>query len=338
MASALARLGAFLAALAVVAGAIAVVSLLAGLLQGQLTAGRVVAAAVLGGLALLAVRLVPLPRLLGAYSALVYLVLFAPILVVVIYAFNAGRIVTVWDGFSTRWFGEALRDEEITAAIGRSLQIALASATVATVLGTAGALALSRARRRVRIPFDVLVFLTLVVPELVIAISALIFFVNAGFELGLVTMFLAHTVFNASLVLLVVRARLVSMGSTLEEASQDLGASPLATFRQVTLPRLAPAVMAGALLSFTFSFDDVIISNFTAGAGNETWPLRILAALRFGLSPELNAAATMMLAVTLLGLGLAALLLRRAAREPGVAPVGPRAAQSAEPAVLAGRA
>jgi ABC-type spermidine/putrescine transport system permease subunit II len=163
----------------------------------------------------------------------------------------------------------------------------------------------------------VLVFLTLVVPELVIAISALIFFVNAGFELGPVTMFGAHTLFNASLVLLVVRARFVSMGSSLEEASRDLGASALATFRQVTLPRLAPAIVAGALLSFTFSFDDVVISNFTAGAGNDTWPLRILAGIRFGLTPDLNAAATMMLGVTLLGLGGAALILRRANRTQG---------------------
>ena len=116
-------------------------------------------------------------------------------------------------------------------------------------------------------------------------------------------MFGGHTLFNASLVLLIVRARFVSMGSSLEEASRDLGATALATFRQVTLPRLAPAIVAGAMLSFTFSFDDVVISNFTAGAGNDTWPLRILAGLRFGLSPDLNAAATMMLAVTLVGLG-----------------------------------
>jgi ABC-type spermidine/putrescine transport system permease subunit II len=151
----------------------------------------------------------------------------------------------------------------------------------------------------------------------VIAISALIFFVNVGFELGLVTMFLAHTIFNASLVLLIVRARFVSMGSSLEEASRDLGASAAATFRQVTLPRLAPAIVAGAMLSFTFSFDDVVISNFTAGAGNDTWPLRILSGIRFGLRPDLNAAATMMLGVTLLGLGGAALILRRAARSQG---------------------
>ena len=135
-------------------------------------------------------------------------------------------------------------------------------------------------------------------------------------------MFLAHTMFNASLVLLIVRARFVSMGSTLEEASRDLGAGALGTFRQVTLPRLAPAIVAGAMLSFTFSFDDVVISNFTAGAGNDTWPLRILSGLRFGLNPDLNAAATMMLGVTLLGLGGAALILRRASRQQGES-VGP---------------
>jgi len=310
-----------LAALAVVAGAIAVASLLAGLLSGEASPRRAVAAVLLGGLAVLAVRRVPAQRLLGGYSALVYLLLFAPILVVVVYAFNAGRVVAVWDGFSTRWFGAALRDETITSAIGRSLQIAVASSLVSCALGTAGALALTRARRAIRVPFDVLVFLTLVVPELVIAIAALIFFVNLGFELGLVTMFLAHTIFNASLVLLIVRARFVSMGSALEEASLDLGASPLATFRQVTLPRLAPAILAGGLLAFTFSFDDVIISNFTAGAGSETWPLRVLSGLRFGLRPDLNAAATMMLGVTLLGLGGAALALRASARRTGQPPL-----------------
>ena len=264
-------------------------------------------------------RLVSVPDLLGGYSALVYAFLFMPILVVVIFAFNSGTNTASFAGFSTRWFSRALEDDSITSAIGRSFQIAIASAVIATVFGTAAALALSKVSRRVRTPFDVLVFLTLVVPELVIAISALIFFVNTGFELGPVTMFGGHTLFNASLVLLIVRARFVSMGSSLEEASRDLGATALATFRQVTLPRLAPAIVAGAMLSFTFSFDDVVISNFTAGAGNDTWPLRILSGLRFGLSPDLNAAATMMLGVTLIGLGGVALILRRAARTQGSA-------------------
>jgi ABC-type spermidine/putrescine transport system permease subunit II len=302
------------AALLLVVSVLSVAVFLVGLVNGDLSARRTIAAAIGAALIYAVVRWVPVERLLGGYAALVYAFLFIPIIVVVVYSFNAGRIVTVWDGFSTQWFGRALDDESITGAIGRSFRIAIASAIVATVFGTAAALALTRASRRIRVPFDVLVFLTLVVPELMIAISALIFFVNVGFDLGLVTMFLAHTIFNASLVMLVVRARFVSMGSTLEEASMDLGASALGTFRQVTLPRLLPAIVAGGLLAFTFSFDDVVISNFVAGAGNDTWPLRILAALRFGISPDLNAAATMMLGVTLLALALAVIVLRVSAR------------------------
>jgi ABC-type spermidine/putrescine transport system permease subunit II len=311
------KAGAFVGALCFVLGLIAILAFVLALGGGDVSL-RGLIALVLGVAAVVLVpRVVSVPALLGGYSALVYLFLFFPILVVVIFAFNSGNNVASFAGFSTQWFGRALEDESITSAITRSFQIALASSLVATVFGTAAALALSKVSRRVRNPFDVLVFLTLVVPELVIAISALIFFVNVGFELGLVTMFLGHTIFNASLVLLVVRARFVSMGSSLEEASRDLGASALATFRQVTLPRLAPAIVAGAMLSFTFSFDDVVISNFTAGAGNDTWPLRILSGIRFGLRPDLNAAATMMLAVTLLGLVGAALILRRAARTQG---------------------
>jgi ABC-type spermidine/putrescine transport system permease subunit II len=151
----------------------------------------------------------------------------------------------------------------------------------------------------------------------VIGIATLIFFVNVGFQLGLETMFLAHCVFNMPLVMLIVRARFISMGDTLEEASRDLGAGAVATFRQVTLPRIAPAVIAGGLLAFTFSFDDVVISNFTSGANNETWPLHIFSALRFGLSPELNAAATMMIGVTLIGLTAAGIALRAGGRTSG---------------------
>jgi ABC-type spermidine/putrescine transport system permease subunit II len=311
------KAGIFIGALCFVVGIIAVVMFLLGLAGGDVSA-RGLVGLVLGLAAVVLVpRLMSVESLLGGFSALVYVFLFFPIVVVVIYAFNSGTNVADFAGFSFKPFSRALADESITSAIERSLQIAVASALVATVLGTAAALALSRVSRRIRNPFDVLVFLTLVVPELVIAVSSLIFFVNVGFDLGLVPMFLAHTVFNASLVLLIVRARFVSMGSSLEEASMDLGASALATFRQVTLPRLAPAIVAGAMLSFTFSFDDVVISNFTAGAGNDTWPLRILAGIRFGLSPDLNAAATMMLGVTLLGLGGAALILRRSARTQG---------------------
>jgi ABC-type spermidine/putrescine transport system permease subunit II len=323
------RLGAFLCAVAAVAGVLALVALISGLARGELSARMLIAAVIGIGLIALAVRLASVPTLLGGYSAIVYVVLFAPILVVVIYAFNSGRYAAIWDGFSTKWFSQALSDDAITSSIGRSFRIGISTAIVSTVLGTAAALAISRARAGVRTPIEVVVLLTLVVPEVVIGIATLIFFVNAGFELGLVTMFLAHCVFNMSLVLLIVRARFISMGDTLEEASRDLGAGPVATFRQVTLPRIAPAVMAGGLLAFTFSFDDVVISNFTSGAGHETWPLHVLSALRFGLSPELNAAATMMIGVTFVGLALAGLALRAGAkRSGGTADSGASAAAS----------
>lgn len=308
------RIGALLGAAGLVAGACALVAFIASVAGGGLSVRVLIGALVGVGLIVLATRAVSAPRLLGGYSTLVYFFLFAPIAVVIVYAFNSGRYAAVWEGFSTRSFGQALHDDAVVSAVWRSVRIGLATAAASTILGTAGALALTRARASVRAPIEVVALLTLVVPEVVIGIATLIFFVNVGFELGLETMFLAHCVFNMPLVMLVVRARFISMGDTLEEASRDLGAGPVATFRQVTLPRIAPAVIAGGLLAFTFSFDDVVISNFTSGASNETWPLHIFSALRFGLSPELNAAATMMIGVTIVGLLLAALALRTGSR------------------------
>jgi spermidine/putrescine transport system permease protein/putrescine transport system permease protein len=311
------RLSALIGAIAVIAGALAMLALVGGAVSGDVSARGLIAAAVGVALVLVVTRVVPVPSLLGGYSAVIYVVLFLPIVVVVVYAFNGGRYAAVWDGFSTKWFAQAFSDEGTTTAIMRSFRIAVATAVVSTILGTAAALAVTRARAALRTPIEVVVLLTLVVPEVVIGIATLIFFVNVGFQMGQVTMFLAHCVFNMSLVLLIVRARFISMGDSLEEASRDLGAGALATFRQVTLPRIAPAVIAGGLLSFTFSFDNVVLSNFTSGAGNETWPLRILSALRFGLSPALNATATVMILVTFVGLAIAGLALRRGARQAG---------------------
>ena len=250
-------------------------------------------------------------RLVAGWAALVYVFLYAPIVVVVVYAFNGGRQVLNWEGFSTKWFGEALSDPTITEPLKNSLVIGVANAVVACVLGTALALAISRMRPRARAPIDALVYMTLVTPEIVFGISALIFFVQAGIQLGLTTILIAHVVFNASVVALIVRARFVGMGDDLEEASYDLGAGPLSTFRQVTLPRLAPAILAGGLLAFTFSFDDFITSFFVSGAGTTTLPLRIFSSLRFGVSPIVNAAAVMILALTLVAIVLAYLVLRR---------------------------
>jgi ABC-type spermidine/putrescine transport system permease subunit II len=256
-------------------------------------------------------------RLLSGWALLVYLFLYLPIAVVVLYAFNGSRQVLVWEGFSTRWFGEALSDPSITEPFKNSLLIAGGNAVVACALGTALALALPRMRGWLRLPLDGLVYMTLVTPEIVFGISALIFFVQLGNWLGLGsilgfwTILIAHVVFNASVVALIVRARFVGMGRTLEEASYDLGAGPIATFRQVTLPRLAPAILAGGLLAFTFSFDDFITSFFVAGAGTTTLPLRIFSSLRFGVSPAINATAVMILALTLAAIVIAYLVLRR---------------------------
>jgi spermidine/putrescine transport system permease protein len=261
-------------------------------------------------------------RLLAGWAILVYVFLYAPIAVVVVLAFNDGRQVLTWEGFSTRWFGEALADPTITEPFRNSLVIAAGNAVVACVLGTLLALAIPRMSPLVRVPIDALVYMTLVTPEIVFGISALIFFAELGVPLGLKTILVAHVVFNASVVALIVRARFVGMGQALEEASYDLGAGPLSTFRQVTLPRLAPAILAGGLLAFTFSFDDFITSFFVSGAGTTTLPLRIFSSLRFGVSPIVNAAAVMILGLTLAAIVVAYLVLRRSAsrREAAVIP------------------
>ena len=254
-------------------------------------------------------------RLLSVHALLVFAFMYLPIAIVVAYAFNGGRQVLVWDGFSTRWFGEALRDDVIRDALRNSVVVAAGNAIVACVLGTMLALALARMRPALRAPFDALVTMTLVTPEIVFGIAALVFFVEAGLGLGLGTILIAHVVFNASVVALVVRGRFAGMGQTLEEASYDLGAGPLSTFRQVTLPRLAPAVLAGGLLAFTFSFDDFYTSFFVSGAGTTTLPLFIFSSLRFGVSPVVNATAVLVLALTLVAVVVAYVVLRRSGAE-----------------------
>jgi len=256
-------------------------------------------------------------RLFTAWAVVVFAFLYLPIFTVIAFAFDANRFATRWTHFTTDWFGEALRDDRYTSDIVVSFKIAILNALIATVLGTIAALALSRMRRRVRVPFDVVVYLTLVVPEIVIAVATLIFFVQVRNDVGIFpalgweTILMAHVVFNSSIVMLIVRARFVGMGQTLEEASFDLGAGPLSTFRQVTFPRLLPAIVAGMLLSFTFSFDDYVISAFNSGGQTETWPMAIWNDVRFGITPKINALATMMFGVTVAGILLTGLVLRR---------------------------
>jgi ABC-type spermidine/putrescine transport system permease subunit II len=272
-----------------------------------------------------------------AWAMLVYAFLYLPILVVVIFAFdkpsptsvatykgsNICNIdvadignISVWNGGVTCWFAKGLNTGLYTTAIKNSFVIALEASIIATALGLGAALALARMRRRWRAPFDVIVYLTLVVPEIVIAVASLIFFVQVknNFSpfpgLGKETILLGQIVFNASLAMLIIRARFVGMGDKLEEAAYDLGSGPFSTFRQVTLPRLMPAVIAAALLSFTFSFDDFVLPNFTNGT-TSTWPIVLYSAVRFGITPAVNALATIMLLITLVLIIIVAVLLRR---------------------------
>jgi ABC-type spermidine/putrescine transport system permease subunit II len=256
-------------------------------------------------------------RLLNGWGVLVLLFLYLPIAVVIVYAFNSSRDVSTWKGFSLHWFSAAFQSDRYVSALELSLKIAALNALLATLLGTAAALALGRSRSKWKVPFSALVFLTLVVPEIVIAVASRVFFVQAHERVGLFpalgwkTILLAHVVWSSAVVVLIVRARFTGMGSALEEASFDLGAGPLSTFRQVTLPRLAPAIVAGGLLAFTMSFDDYVLSVFTASGTSETWPMAVFNDVRFGVTPAVNAISTIMFAVVAGGVATAMWFMNR---------------------------
>jgi spermidine/putrescine transport system permease protein len=251
---------------------------------------------------------------LRVHGIAVFAFLYLPILVVVLFAFNESRLAQVWSGFSLKWFGEAWADETLRRALRVSFTTASITAALATVLGTSAAIGLRNVGRRTKTSFDVFMYMALIVPEIVIAIASLVFFVTIGLPLGPVAIVITHAVFNISLVTLIVRARLTGMDRSLEEASRDLGATRWNTFRRVTLPQLYPAVLASLLLSFTFSFDDVVLSSFVSGPGSTTLPVEIFSSLRFGLTPKINVVALFTLTVTLTAIVIAQLLLRRESR------------------------
>ena len=255
-------------------------------------------------------------RSFGGFAVLVYAFLYLPIAVVVLYAFNDSRQVAVWEGFGFRWWAEAWGDVAIRDALVLSIWTAAANAVLATALGTAASLGLRNVGPRARLAFDALLYTALVVPEIVIAIASLLFFSTvAPNVLGAPAIVLTHAVFNTSVVTLVCRARLAGSDRVAEEAAADLGATRWEAFSRVTLPLLSPAIVAGFLLAFTFSFDDVVLSTFVSTAGSSTLPLAIFSELRFGLSPKANVIATSMLGVTLSAVIVAQLLLRRSRSE-----------------------
>lgn len=254
---------------------------------------------------------------LRLHAVAIYAFLYLPIIVVVAFAFNESRLVQVWQGFSLKWFAEAWRDESLRHAFLISLGTAGVNSLVATVLGTAAAIGLRNVTRRTHTLFDGFMYMTLITPELVAAIASLMFFVTVGLPLGPVAIVITHSIFNTSVVALIVRARLAGMDRSLEEGATDLGATRWTAFRDITLPQLFPAILAGALLAFTFSFDDVVLSSFVSGPGSTTLPVEIFSQLRFGLSPKINVVAVLTLAITLTFIVASQILLRRGTKSVG---------------------
>jgi putrescine transport system permease protein len=251
-------------------------------------------------------------RRLALYSllGLAYAFLYVPIVVMIIYSFNASRLVTVWGGFSTKWYGELLNDQKVLDAAWLSLQVAVANATIATILGTLAAVVLVRFRRfRGRTLFTGMIAAPLVMPEIITGLAMLLLFVAMEQAIGwpagrsITTIVIAHVTFSLSFVTVVVQSRLAQMDASLEEAAMDLGARPAKVFLVITLPIIAPALLAGWLLAFTLSIDDVVISAFVSGPGATPLPIVIFSKVRLGVSPEINALATIV--VALVGVAMA---------------------------------
>ena len=266
------------------------------------------------------------------YAFCVYVFLYTPIAIIALFSFSAGRSASQFEGFSVQWYGRALNNPFVMDALGNSVFVAFVSATLASVLGTLAAVGLQGIRGPVRAFFDALIYIAVMIPGIVIGIATLIALVSVfgivnpwlaavwpdseaapSLSMGMGSLIAAHTMFTLALVIIIVRARLAGLEGSLTEASADLYATPLGTFRQVTLPLIAPAILAGFLLSFTFSFDDFIIAFFVAGS-ETTLPIYIFSSIRRGITPEVNAIGTMVMVASLVMLVIAQLILRRGAR------------------------
>ena len=265
------------------------------------------------------------------YAACVYVFLYAPIAIIALFSFNAGRHASQFEGFSVQWYGRALSNPFVMDALATSLLVAFVSASLASVLGTLAAVGLQGMRGPVRALFDAVIYIAVMIPGIVIGIATLIALVTVfdavnpwlaalwaegsapRLSMGIGSLIAAHTMFTMALVIILVRARLGSLERALVEASADLYATPWGTFRQVTLPLIAPAILAGFLLSFTFSFDDFIIAFFVAGS-ETTLPIYVFSSIRRGVTPEINAIGTMVMLASLVVLIAAQLILRRGQR------------------------
>jgi putrescine transport system permease protein len=244
--------------------------------------------------------------------------LYLPIVVLVIYSFNASRLVAVWGGWSTRWYAELIGDAPILDAAFISIRLALVSASAATILGTLAALALARfGRFRGRLPFAAMIYAPLVMPEVVTGLSLLLLFVAIAADRGFWTVAVAHTTMAMCFVAVIVQSRLVDFDMSLEEAAMDLGATPLRTFFAVTLPLILPAIAAAWMLAFALSLDDLVIASFTTGPGATTLPIRIYSEVRLGVKPEMNAVCSIMVAVVGVAVIASSLLAKLSGGERG---------------------
>lgn len=239
--------------------------------------------------------------------------LYIPMLILVIYSFNASKLVTVWAGFSTKWYGELLQNEAFLDAAWVTLKVAVISSTIATILGTMAAFVLVRSGRFFgRTLFSGMIYAPLVMPEVITGLSLLLLFISMGLGRGVTTIVLAHATFSMCYVSVVVSSRMASFDQSLEEAAYDLGCSGWDAFKSVTLPIIAPAVISGWLLAFTLSLDDLVIASFTAGPSSTTLPIKIYSSVRLGVSPEINALSTIIIAIVTMGVITASIVSKRA--------------------------
>jgi spermidine/putrescine transport system permease protein len=246
-------------------------------------------------------------------SLSVFAFLYLPIIVLVIFSFNSGTRLGVWEGFSLRWYERVFASREWLGSLQVTLWIAIFSTLISTVLGTLAGLALERFRFRGRNAYDGMLYLPVIIPDIVMALSLLLFFSSINVSLSRWTVLIGHVAFNTAFVAVIIRARLASLDPRLEEAAADLYANPWQAFRRVTLPLLRPAILAGALMAFTMSFDEFVITSFVSGQGDTTLPVKIYSSIRFGLKPEITAVASLVLLISV-ALVVVSLLMQRGGR------------------------
>lgn len=256
-------------------------------------------------------------RLPNVYLALVILLMYVPIALVILYSFNESKISSVWGGFSLKWYQELFRDKSYFTALVNSLVLATASSLAAGVIGTLGAYGMTKVQLRSKGAVEYISILPIMIPEIILGMVFMVFFALIGIPFGMWALIIAHTAFCVPYVFMQVKARLVGLDKSLEEAAQDLGAGRVRTFFDVVFPLILPSVASGMLLAFAMSLDDVIISVFVTGVNTNTLPIKIYTQLKTGVTPEVNALCTLMLAVTILMCVLSA-LLGRAPKEPTI--------------------